>query len=160
MQQQQQQQELKTAWRHSVQLPPPSDHRSHHHPPHHPAAWEVGNENGGGGKFQYHSAQLDRFLGEYRELQGQLSRMREACDGLRQVNLRRDLEELRTAILELEARCERSEKDGGVAAEGGGGPVAGRAEVADLRRRYEVLDAALAPKPILKPQGTRSKGNR
>lgn len=47
---------------------------------------------------------IESFLVEYKELQDEIARMREACEQLRQVNLRRDLDELKATILELEAR--------------------------------------------------------
>ncbi len=132
--QQQQRQQHHVTWRHSYH-----EHQVHE-------GWRLDGATAppSTGSYQYHSAQLDRFLREYRGLQEQLLRMREACDGLRQVNLRRDLDELRTAILELEARCDQPQQ------ELSSSPEKARRQVAQLRRRYEAISAALAPKPILK----------
>ena len=47
---------------------------------------------------EHRTRQLDAFLTEYRDLQLELIEMRKACDSLKQANLKKDMEDLKSAL--------------------------------------------------------------
>ena len=85
--------------------------------------------------------QLEGFLSEYRDLQDELVRMRKACDGLKQANLKRDMDELKAALFVSPARGDES---------GGTSNVLDKPQVDMIHQQDMSTNHAFVTRPILK----------